>query len=248
MTAVVVIEDGAILAFHSNHELVRELVLRAQGREEEVHLSFGRDRVEIHLDVPFRVVPCPQKTHSFRFQAGGGSRPYLEKVGVERPETGGPQLQSSATRQTGGVLRIDFRMSATSRALRVKRLVWGIARSPRSSWIMSHAQSTLASISWGFTMARSQTRPWYQVQRARIVLEMAEGGRTQVVAFRNRCDETIVPRICHRSERLGLPVLFALLQRPGRPLAISPLQRAADHRAGLSGADRRGAAHHALDQ
>ena len=75
-------------------------------------------------------------------------------------------------------------------------------------------------------IARSQTRPWYQVQRLRILLEMAEGGRTQVVAFRNRCDETTVRRICHRYERLGLPVLFAPLRRPGRPLAISPLQRA----------------------
>jgi hypothetical protein len=28
-------------------------------------------------------------------------------------------------------------------------------------------------------IARSKTRPWYQVQRARILLEMADGGRTQ---------------------------------------------------------------------
>src|SRR5271157_1927976 len=35
ITAVVVIEYGAVLAFHPDHELVGELVLRAQGREAE---------------------------------------------------------------------------------------------------------------------------------------------------------------------------------------------------------------------
>ena len=75
-------------------------------------------------------------------------------------------------------------------------------------------------------IARSKTRPWYQVQRARILLEMADGGRTQVVASQNQCDGTTVRRICRRYERLGVPGLLAPLQRSGRPLEIAPLQRA----------------------
>jgi len=64
-------------------------------------------------------------------------------------------------------------------------------------------------------IARSKTRPWYQVQRARILSELAEGGRTQVVASQNRCDERTVRRICSRYERLGRPGLLAPLQRSG---------------------------------
>jgi len=54
-------------------------------------------------------------------------------------------------------------------------------------------------------IARSQTLPFFQVQRARIVLEMAHGGRTRSVAIEARCDETTVRRTCHRYERLGVP-------------------------------------------
>src|SRR5271166_2070845 len=41
LTAAIVIECRAPLVFHLNDELVRELVLRAKGREEELHLSHG---------------------------------------------------------------------------------------------------------------------------------------------------------------------------------------------------------------
>jgi Helix-turn-helix domain len=97
-------------------------------------------------------------------------------------------------------------------------------------------------------IARSQTLPFFQVQRARIVLEMAHGGRTRSVAIEARCDETTVRRTCHRYESLGAPGLLAPPQRPGRPAAISPPPAGADRPTGLPGTDRRRVAHHPLDQ
>jgi hypothetical protein len=35
-------------------------------------------------------------------------------------------------------------------------------------------------------IARSQSRPWYQVRRARILLGIAEGAQTQILAFLTR--------------------------------------------------------------
>ncbi len=75
-------------------------------------------------------------------------------------------------------------------------------------------------------IAQSQTRPWYQVRRARILLGIAEGGRTQTLAFQTQCNESTVRRTCHRYERLGLSDLLDLPPRSGHPIAISPLQRA----------------------
>ena len=96
-------------------------------------------------------------------------------------------------------------------------------------------------------IAQSQTRPWYQVRRARILLGIAEGGRTQTLAFQTQCNESTV-RTCHRYERLGLSDLLDSPPRSGRPIAISPLQLRPDRRAGLPGARGRGPAHHPLDQ
>ena len=75
-------------------------------------------------------------------------------------------------------------------------------------------------------IAQSQTRPWYQVRCARILLGIAEGGRTQTLAFQTQCNESTVRRTCHRYERLGLSDLLDSPPRSGRPIAISPLQRA----------------------
>ena len=60
----------------------------------------------------------------------------------------------------------------------------------------------------------------------RILLGIAEGGRTQTLAFQTQCNESTVRRTCHRYERLGLSDLLDSPPRSGRPIAISPLQRA----------------------
>jgi len=57
-------------------------------------------------------------------------------------------------------------------------------------------------------IAHSQIRPWYQVRRARILLGIAHGARTQILAFLTQCDESTVPRTCRRYERLGLSGLL----------------------------------------
>ncbi len=75
-------------------------------------------------------------------------------------------------------------------------------------------------------IAHSQIRPWYQVRRARILLGIAEGARTQTLALQTQCDESTVRRTCHRYQRLGLSGLLDSPTRSGRPIAISPLQRA----------------------
>ena len=76
-------------------------------------------------------------------------------------------------------------------------------------------------------IAQSQTRPWYQVLCARILLGIAEGGRTlETLAFQTQCNELTVRRTCHRYERLGLSDLLDSPPRSGHPIAISPLQRA----------------------
>ena len=53
-------------------------------------------------------------------------------------------------------------------------------------------------------IARGETLPSYQVQRARIVLAIAAGGRTQSVARQVGCDEATVWRTCRRYEAAGL--------------------------------------------
>jgi len=55
-----------------------------------------------------------------------------------------------------------------------------------------------------YQSARSQTRPWYQLRRARILLGIADGAQTQISAFLTQCDESTIRRTCRRYERLGL--------------------------------------------
>lgn len=58
-------------------------------------------------------------------------------------------------------------------------------------------------------IARSSDWPGYQVQRARIVLAIASGQRTQRVAAELGCDKATVWRACRRYLRLGLSGLLA---------------------------------------
>jgi hypothetical protein len=41
-------------------------------------------------------------------------------------------------------------------------------------------------------LARSQTRPWYQVQHARILLAIAAGERVQTVVSQLQCDPSTI--------------------------------------------------------
>jgi transposase len=75
-------------------------------------------------------------------------------------------------------------------------------------------------------MARSRTLPWFQVQRARAVLAIADGERVQTVAFQMQCYPSTVWRLCRRYEEAGLEGVLAEVPRTGHPIEISPLQRA----------------------
>ena len=77
-------------------------------------------------------------------------------------------------------------------------------RKPRP---VSISASDLPVLRW---MARDGAAlPEYQVQRARIVLAVADGERIRFVAARNDCDEATVWRTCRRYEQAGLSGLFA---------------------------------------
>ncbi|MCI0464566.1 MAG: helix-turn-helix domain-containing protein [Gemmataceae bacterium] len=58
-------------------------------------------------------------------------------------------------------------------------------------------------------IARGDSLPTYQVQRARIVLAIAGGERTGKVAEQVGCDEATVWRACRRYEEAGLSGLLA---------------------------------------
>jgi Homeodomain-like domain len=97
-------------------------------------------------------------------------------------------------------------------------------------------------------LAHSQTSPWFQVQRARIVLAIADGQRTEAIASQMQCEETTVWRACQRYRRDGLAGLLAdgRANRSGRPASISPPPARPNRRVGVSGARRPRAAHHSL--
>ena len=71
-------------------------------------------------------------------------------------------------------------------------------------------------------IAHSRSRPWMQVQRARIVLAVAAGQRIQTVASQAQCDPATVWRVCRRYEQVGTATLLADSPRSGRPQQISP--------------------------
>src|SRR5436190_23578664 len=97
-------------------------------------------------------------------------------------------------------------------------------------------------------LARSETAPWFQVRRARIVLGVAQGQRIQTLAFQLQCGLATVGRTCRRYEQDGLEGLLAWPQRPGRPIRISPPPARPNRRPGLPGAGRRRVAPYPLEQ
>ena len=76
--------------------------------------------------------------------------------------------------------------------------------------------------------AHSDSLPWSQARRAKIVLAIAHREHRSSVAARLECDEASVWRTCQRYRRGGLATLFADGRRgnTGRPRRISPVQRA----------------------
>ena len=77
-------------------------------------------------------------------------------------------------------------------------------------------------------IAHSDTLPWYQVRRARIVLGIAAGQRREDIAFQLECDESTIWRTCQRYRHFGLGGLLADQRQghSGRDLQITPVQRA----------------------
>jgi transposase len=76
--------------------------------------------------------------------------------------------------------------------------------------------------------AQSSSLPWFEVQRAKIILAIAAGERQGSIAARLECDEATVWRACQRYRQGGLALLFADGRQgnSGRPQQISPVQRA----------------------
>ena len=77
-------------------------------------------------------------------------------------------------------------------------------------------------------LARSHTRPWFQVRRARIVVAVAGGARTQELASEMQCDAATIWRTCRQYEATGLAGLLAYAPRSGHPERISPPGARAD--------------------
>ena len=86
-------------------------------------------------------------------------------------------------------------------------------------------------------IAHSQTRPWYQVRRARTVLGIAAGERVQTLAEHLQCATRTIRRTCQRYQRQGLEGLLSNAQRPGHPFVISPPAARANRATGLPGTD-----------
>src|SRR5512135_1781307 len=87
-------------------------------------------------------------------------------------------------------------------------------------------------------IARSRSLPWYQIQRARIVLGVAAGDSIHQLAVRTQCDRSTIWRTCRRYADAGLPGLLEPPHRAGRPARISPPAAGPDCPTGLPGADR----------
>ena len=115
-------------------------------------------------------------------------------------------------------------------------------RKPRSVTLAPGDRAPLQRI------ARQTALPFFQVQRARIVLAVAAGEAVHTIAARWECDPATVWRLCRRYEEAGLAALLADPDRSGRPERISPPPARSDHSIGLLGAGGQGAAHHPLVQ
>ncbi|NTU56575.1 MAG: helix-turn-helix domain-containing protein [Anaerolineales bacterium] len=95
-------------------------------------------------------------------------------------------------------------------------------------------------------IAESQTRPWYQVRRARTLLGLAAGQRVQTLAEQLHCASRTIGRTCQLYRRQGLAGLLASFHRAGRPLGISPPAACPARGIGVSGTLGEGFAHHPL--
>jgi hypothetical protein len=113
-------------------------------------------------------------------------------------------------------------------------------RNPQPLCLSADEEATLQRI------AESQTRPWYQVRRARIVLGVATGQRVQTLAEQMQCTPRTIGRTCHLYRQQGLNGLLAHFHRAGRPLAISPPAARPDRGISVSGTDSEGFAYHPL--
>jgi len=78
------------------------------------------------------------------------------------------------------------------------------------------------------TAAHNGSLPWFQVQRAKIVLAIAAGEQQCSVADRLECATATVWRVCQRYRQGGLTSLFfdGRQDNLGCPQRISPVQRA----------------------
>ena len=115
-------------------------------------------------------------------------------------------------------------------------------RRPRPLEIAPHDVPILQQI------ARSRSLPWYQVQRAQVLLAVAAGEPIRTLAIRTQCNPSTVWRICRRYEDAGLPDLLEPPQRAGRPARISALQRAQIVQLACLEPVAKGLAHHPLDE
>jgi hypothetical protein len=97
-------------------------------------------------------------------------------------------------------------------------------------------------------VARCQSRPWFQVRRARTVLAVAGGEGIDAVADRMQCDRATIWRTCRLYEGRGIDGLMAAPDRSGRPERLSPPAAGKARATGLPGTARPGAARDPLVQ
>src|SRR5438876_10871440 len=83
------------------------------------------------------------------------------------------------------------------------------------------------------SLARCRSRPWFQIQHARILLGVAAGQRVKTVASALQCDAATVWRVCRGYEQHGLDVVLWEAPRPGRPPQLSPPAARAEPSMGL---------------
>src|SRR6266540_3758797 len=93
------------------------------------------------------------------------------------------------------------------------------------------------------TLACCRSRPWLQVQHARILLGIVAGQRVQTLVRELQCDAVTVWRVCRGYEQHGLDAVLWEAPRPGRPQQLSPPAARSDRGVGLSGTHRQGVAH-----
>jgi hypothetical protein len=98
------------------------------------------------------------------------------------------------------------------------------------------------------SVAHGRQLPSFAVDRARIVLAVAEGASIGSLAALMRCDPATIWRTSRRYEAGGLEKLFQNEPRSGRPQDISPSAARPDRGVGLHGANRTRSAHHSLVQ